>query len=334
MPTFKSMRTSFVTLAIADLCLVRPMIVTRLQTRLILFSLLLICSHPVCGEQQEKGSKQAIEALSPDGKFAFRYTKDSKSNPDSDSESDLGKQTYDLIDKKSGKVVTSVAESDPDLGPSARFNMTVLWRPDSKAFALTALLWKRGTSLSVFRQAGSTFREIKVPELVAEVPEKVKRGKDFSHVAGLDSQKATQWQKDGSLVVEIETMVDGEGGSITATRTVVLGFDRSEKARILKSTIKYETEEPEGEELSPSATFLEADRHLNEVYNALRTRLSPTERDNLKKEQLGWINRRDAAVQAAKENAQENPTDAADREVTKMTQARAAELEKRLKKEK
>ena len=40
----------------------------------------------------------------------------------------------------------------------------------------------------------------------------------------------------------IDTMIDGgDDGSFTATRTVVLGFDRG-KARILKSTIKFETE--------------------------------------------------------------------------------------------
>ena len=216
------------------------MTVPRLQISLILFPILLSCSHPVCGEQHEEGSEQAIEAPSPDGKFAFRYTKDSKSNPDS--ESDLEKQTYDLIDKASGKVLTSVAESDPDLGPSARFDMTVLWKPDSKAFALTAFLWKRGTSLSVFRQEGSTFREIEVPELVAEIPEEVKRGKNFPHVAGLNSQSAKRWQKDGSLVVEIETMLDGEAGSITATRTVVLGFDQSDEAKVLKSAVKFAIE--------------------------------------------------------------------------------------------
>jgi hypothetical protein len=216
--------------------------VTRLQTSLILFSILLSCSHPVCGEQREEGSNPTIEAPSPDGKFAFRYTKDSKSNSDSDSESDLEKQTYDLIDRASGKVLTSVVESDPDLGPSARFDMTVLWRPDSKAFALTAFLWKRGTTLSVFRREGSTFREIQVPELVAEIPEKVKRGKNFPHVAGLNSQSAKRWQKDGSLVVEIETMLDGEAGSITATRTVVLGFDQSDEAKVLKSAVKFAIE--------------------------------------------------------------------------------------------
>ena len=55
-------------------------------------------------------------------------------------------------------------------------------------------------------------------------------------------QEAREWKKDGSLVVTVETMIDGDGRSITATRTVVLGFDRADKARIVKSTIKYETE--------------------------------------------------------------------------------------------
>jgi len=38
------------------------------------------------------------------------------------------------------------------------------------------------------------------------------------------------------------------------------------------------------------------------------------------------------AAQVAKKNAHENPTDGADREVTKIIKARVAELEKRLKK--
>src|SRR6266480_3073575 len=76
---------------------------------------------------------------------------------------------------------------------------------------------------------------------------------------------------------------------------------------------------------SADASFPDADRHLNEVYNALRARLSPSERDRLKKEQLAWIDGRDAAAQVAKGNGQEKSTEAADREVTKMTLARAAE---------
>jgi hypothetical protein len=225
--------------------LVRVMTVKRLRTLLILLPILLVGFHPVYGQETEHGSKKKIEAPSPDGKFAFRYATKSDSDTDADSDSDSEKQTYDLIDKKSGKVLTSVAESDPDLGPSARFNIEkVLWKPDSKAFALTAMLWKRGSSVSVFARDGSAFHNLELPDLEADVPDKVKRGKNFQHVSESNSQSAVRWQKDGSLVVEIETIVDGneEGLSITANRTVVLGFDQSHKAKVLKSTIKFKVE--------------------------------------------------------------------------------------------
>jgi tetratricopeptide (TPR) repeat protein len=194
----------------------------------IVLSILVVCSHLVCGEETKKG----IEAPSPDGQFAFRYT----------GESDSQNQTYDLIDKASRKVLMTVAKADPDLGPSARFHMEVLWRADSKAFALTATLWKRGSEVVVFLRERSAFHEIKLPELGVDIPDKVKKGKSFPHVSELNSQSAKRWQKDGSLVVEIEDVQDGNDGSITARRTVVLGFDRPGKASILKSTTKYEIE--------------------------------------------------------------------------------------------
>ena len=208
----------------------------RLQTTLIALSIFVTCFHSVSGQENAEETPQTIENPSPDGRFAFRNT------GDSDSDSDSEKQTYDLIDKGSGKVLKSVAESDPDLGASERFNMSVLWRSDSKAFALTATLIKLGSEVSVYLQEGTTFRKIKLPKLSADIPEKIKRGKSFPHVSELDSWSAKQWQKDGSLVVEIENMVDGNDGSITATRTVVLGFDRSDKAKVLKSTIKFAVE--------------------------------------------------------------------------------------------
>jgi hypothetical protein len=204
----------------------------RLQRTLIVLSIFVTCFQPVSGQESGEETTQTIEAPSPDGRFAFRHA------GDSDSET----QTYDLIDKGSGKVLKNVAESDPHLGASARFNMNVLWRPDSKAFALTAQLIKLGTEVSVYLQEGSTFRKIKLPKLSADIPEKVKRGKSFPHVSDLDSWSAKQWQKDGSLIVEIDNRVDGNDGSITATRTVVLGFDRSDKAKVLKSTIKFAVE--------------------------------------------------------------------------------------------
>src|SRR5947207_13302477 len=121
----------------------------------------------------------------------------------------------------------SVAESDPDRGPSARFNMSVLWRSDSKAFALMSTIINLGSEVSVYLQEGTTFRKIKLPKLSADISEKIKRGKSFPHVSELDSWSAKQWQKDGSLVVEIENMVDGNDASTTAQGTVGLAVVHS-----------------------------------------------------------------------------------------------------------
>jgi hypothetical protein len=188
-------------------------------------------------EETDEPPKKKIEFPSPDGKFAFRYSGDK-------AEDEV--QAYDLIDKASRKVVTKVAESDPDAGPSMRFTMEkVLWRADSKAFAVIAFLWKRGSSLIVYERDGSGFREIELPDLSIEIPEKAMKGKNFPHIVELDSAKAKRWQKDGSLVVEIETIQDGggDGSTLTATRTVVLAFDHSGKAKILKSTVKFAVKE-------------------------------------------------------------------------------------------
>lgn len=84
------------------------------------------------------------------------------------------------------------------------------------------------------------------------------------------------------------------------------------------------------EAVSYDARFLDADRQLNETYSALRAKLSPTQRDQLKEQQRAWINRRNEAAQLASGNAQEtsleNPVAGADREVLKMTQHRTAQL--------
>jgi hypothetical protein len=163
---------------------------------------------------------------SPDGKFAF------VTNYDSDV------HTIDLIDKRSGKNLQRIAEED-----SEQAYWHVLWAPDSNRFALMTRLGHPIQGVDVYFRSGETFRTIELPKLPeANIPEKLKRGKKFPHMANLNWQTAEEWKKDGSLVLSIDTMIDGEGSSITATRTVVLGFDRTSKGRILKSTIKYETE--------------------------------------------------------------------------------------------
>ncbi len=90
------------------------------------------------------------------------------------------------------------------------------------------------------------------------------------------------------------------------------------------------------EAVSYDARFLDADRQLNETYSTLRAKLSPTQRDQLKEQQRAWINRRNEAAQLANGEAQEssleNPTDVADREVLKMTQARTEQFKQWLEK--
>ena len=163
---------------------------------------------------------------SPDGKFAFltSYGEDL--------------HTIDLIDKKSGKKVQRISEEE-----SSQAYWHLLWAPASNRFALMTRLGHPIQGVDVYFRSGEIFRKIELPDLPeANIPEKLKRGKNFPHVASLNWQEAKEWKKDGSLVVTIDTMIDGEGGSIAATRMVVLGFDRTGKARIVKSTIKYKIE--------------------------------------------------------------------------------------------
>ncbi|EDY19463.1 hypothetical protein CfE428DRAFT_3148 [Chthoniobacter flavus Ellin428] len=203
----------------------------HLQRYLAALFLLVAFCHPLSGSAEEDtgAGKKKIEAPSPNGRFAFRHKGESDDTP----------ETYVLIDRKSGKVLKQVAKADPDLGPSARFHMEVLWKPDSERFALIGTFWKRGSEVMVFVREGATFREVKLPELTAEIPEKVMAGKEYPHVVELSSQSAKRWRKDGSLEVEIETIQDGNGSTIQANRTVILGFGKDGKAKILKSTTKY-----------------------------------------------------------------------------------------------
>jgi len=101
-------------------------------------------------------------------------------------------------------------------------------------------------------------------------------------------------------------------------------------ARPLQSRAHRLKSGPTEEGVSYDTRFLDADRHLNETYSTLRTRLSPTQRDQLKEQQRAWLNRRNEAAQLvngeAQENSLENPTAVADREILKMTQARTKQF--------
>jgi uncharacterized protein YecT (DUF1311 family) len=237
------------------------------------------------------------------------------------------------------------------------------WAPDSKRFACYSGGGGRWHTTSLYQLRGDQWKELKEPspeddaQAVAEkaiAAQVKKRGlpkkTDLRLIWG--TVEVRQWVDSNTAILYAgleEAVRENLDEAFGAHFLVTLKFDEAGKWKIVKThrmsdkevenrdageDVSGPAQTTDQEGLSADASFREADRHLNEVYNALRARLSPSERDTLKKEQLAWINRRDTAAQVPKKNAQENPTEAADHDVTKMTQARAAELEKRLKKAK
>lgn len=178
----------------------------------------------VYAQQPAASLSENIDWPSPDGKFAFRTSYGE----------DL--HTIDLIDKKSGKKLKRIDELD-----YGNATWHVLWAPNSNRFALMTRVAHPMQGVDVYFGSGNTFRKIELHLPEARIPEKLTGRENLTHFASFNWQEAKEWTKDGSLRVTIDTMVDGEGGSITATRTVVVGFDRAGKPKIVKSTIRYET---------------------------------------------------------------------------------------------
>jgi len=172
----------------------------------------------------DEDTTKKIDFASPDGKFAFLIGHGED------------QQTIDLIDKKTEKVLQHI--DDLDMGS---VTYRVLWAPDSRRFALMARAGHPNQDVIVFVLKGDKFQKIKIPELTAEIPARIKAGKEHPHVAANNWQEAVKWNKDGSLLLTIDNTIDGAGHTASATRTVVLGFDKSGKPKILKSTVKYES---------------------------------------------------------------------------------------------
>jgi uncharacterized protein YecT (DUF1311 family) len=258
--------------------------------------------------------------------------------------------------ERAGIVKAGTTETVLDLSEDLP-NADLLWTPDSKRFAVNSGSGRSHTT-ALYQLRGNKWVELRSP--VDETSKRIERTQSAqlrkTHVPENGSRKhfgnadeVLKWaDANTAILYAYSNMVVGETG-VSAHFLFTLKFDKGGNWKIVKSHQMSDKEiekEEAGEDVSGSgqtteqaglsadASFRDADRHLNEVYNALRARLSPSERDGLKKEQLAWINQRDAAVQDAKKNAQENPTDVADGEVTKMTQVRTAALEKRLKKAK
>jgi len=254
-------------------------------------------------------------------------------------------QDAKIVNHSTNQVVLDLS----DQGPGG-----VLWAPDSKRFAFN---YGRGRTheASLYQLRDDQWVALESLDEVYDIAQKAITAEVKKRGLSKDTDLRLIW-----WTVEMDRWIDSNTAVLHASLEQVvrenpdrrfggdflftLKFDNAGNWKIVKThemsekevekREKGQTEEPEQEAPSVDASFREADGHLNEVYNALRARLSPSERDSLKKEQLAWLNQRSAAVQVAKESARENSTDVADREPTKMTQARVAELEKRLKKAK
>src|SRR5205814_33016 len=237
----------------------------------------------------------------------------------------------------------------------------LVWAPDSKRFAFNySVHGRRGytfESVAFFELRGDKWVALHSPaddvsegsQLVQPLNEHLpKKFNPRECAPDRDILEFREWT-DSSTAIIYAPCYRRESDKLKAAFLFTLKFDEAGNWKIVKTHQMSDKEiekEDAGEDvsgpaqtihqekLSADGSFRDADRQLNEVYNALRARLSPSERDRLKKEQLGWIDRRNAAAQAAKANAEGNTTEVADREVIKMTLARAAELEKRLKKAK
>jgi len=161
---------------------------------------------------------------SPDEKFAFLIGR-GEDEP-----------TIDLIDKKTEKVLQHI--DDSDIGS---VSYSILWAPDSKRFALMTRAGHPNQDVRVYFLKADKFQQIKIPELTVDIPKKVLAGKEHPHVAANNWEEAEKWNKDGSLLLTIDNTIDGAGHTASAKRTVLLGFDKSNKSKILKSTVKYES---------------------------------------------------------------------------------------------
>ena len=93
-----------------------------------------------------------------------------------------------MINKKTSKVLQHIDDQD-----MSSVSYTVLWAPDSKRFALMTRMGHPNEYVTVYFLKGDKFREIKIPELTAEIPAKIRAGKQHPHVAN------NNWQTGGEV---------------------------------------------------------------------------------------------------------------------------------------
>ena len=102
----------------------------------------IVCS--LCAQEPREETEKTIEYPSPYGRFAFLFTRPPE-----------GRKTLDVVKKDSGKILHRIVESDESFGD--RLNAEVIWTPDSKRFAVTYMLNRRGSGISIYSAPATRF---------------------------------------------------------------------------------------------------------------------------------------------------------------------------------
>ena len=211
-----------------------------------------------------------------------------------------------IVKAGTSQTVLDLSEGLPDLE-----NAKIVWAPDSKRFALNYKLPCKHCTYNTI--AFYQLREDKWVALRSLVDEKSERGqlaqlaKDHlpksAHERRIwrsqpthDLLKVWEWIDANTAILYAysQWFVGGDQGDLEANFLFTLKFDADGNWKIVKThqmsdkeiekkdageDVSGSGQTTEQEGLSADASFREADRQLNEVYNALRGRLSPPERD-------------------------------------------------------
>jgi hypothetical protein len=166
--------------------------------------------------------REVVTCKSPDGKFALRHVY-------SDQQPYTGDTT--IIEVSTRKTILPL-DSNWSIEGTAEHpllqngELKLLWSPDSQRVAYFA---ENGNELAtrVFFRSGSSFNEIKLPELPSP-----KLPATATTESGADTTKRVepmQWLKSGDLVLESEVLNDAWG---RAASKITIGFDQENRASI------------------------------------------------------------------------------------------------------
>src|SRR5437867_8315651 len=211
-----------------------------------------------------------------------------------------------IVKAGTSQTVLDLSEGLPDLE-----NAKIVWAPDSKRFALNYKLpckhctydtiafyqLREDKWVALRSLVDETSERAQLAQLAKEhLPKSAHERRIWRSRPTHDLLKVREWIDANTAILYAysQWFVGDDQGHLEANFLFTLKFDADGKWKILKTHQRSDKEiekkdaaedvsgsaqTTEQEGLSADASFHEADRQLNEVYNALRGRLSPPERD-------------------------------------------------------